>query len=106
MLQYLRMSVKQATHKPITTPHPVNNEASSGSLENLKQLHIARELADVTWRLGVPVIGLCVLGIWADKSWNTKPWLTLLSTALGFVVAGKLVNQQIKRVTAEEERNV
>jgi F0F1-type ATP synthase assembly protein I len=100
------MSVKKTPTKP-TTPHPVNHsvqeEASSGNLENLKQLHIARELADVTWRLTVPVIGLCVLGILADKSWNTKPWLTLLGTAIGFVVAGKLVNMQIQRVTREEE---
>ncbi len=103
------MSVKKTSsesdNKP-ATPHPVENEASSDKLENLKQLHIARELADVTWRLGVPVIGLSLLGIVADKSWGTKPWLTLLGTAIGFVVAGKLVSLQLARVNSEEQHHV
>jgi F0F1-type ATP synthase assembly protein I len=105
------MSVKQTSSKPPLTPHPnltskdsKDQEASSNNLENLRQLHIARELADVTWRLAVPVIGLSVLGIVADTSWGTKPWLTLLGSILGFVIAGKLVSLQIRRVTREEDQ--
>jgi uncharacterized membrane protein len=112
------MSVKQSTRtigKSVTKPRPLHKRndivqavpvsGSLNNLDNLKQLHIARELADVTWRLAVPVIGLCALGIIADRSWGTKPWLTLLGSVAGFVIAGKLVSLQIKRVTAEEEKS-
>lgn len=37
-------------------------------------------------------MALCIvlgtaLGLWGDKSWGTKPWLSLLGATLGTVVA-------------------
>lgn len=55
-------------------------------------------VGDTTWRLFVPTIGGTLLGLWADKSWDTTPWLTILGIILGSVVAGALVWAQLKKV--------
>lgn len=54
--------------------------------------------ADTTWRLFLPSIGGTLLGLWADKSWDTTPWLTATGVVLGSVIAGYLVYNQIKNV--------
>ncbi|HEY5805812.1 MAG TPA: AtpZ/AtpI family protein [Candidatus Saccharimonadales bacterium] len=59
---------------------------------------------DTTWRIAVPVIVFTVLGIIADKSFGTKPWLTLLAVVLGFGLAGFLLKKQIEAVEREERK--
>jgi F0F1-type ATP synthase assembly protein I len=85
------------------TDAPKTPPGEQNAADARRQLHIARELADTTWRIAVPVIGLTILGIIGDRSWGTKPWLTLLGSILGFVFASLLVKRQINRVTKEEE---
>lgn len=53
--------------------------------------------ADTTWRMFVPVIGLTALGIWGDRSFMTKPWLTITGLAIGTVLATLLVRQQLRK---------
>lgn len=55
-------------------------------------------VGDTTWRLFVPTIGGTLLGLWADKSWNTTPWLTILGIILGSAIAIALVRAQLKKV--------
>lgn len=50
---------------------------------------------DVTWRMAVPVVIFAGLGLLADKTWGSKPWMTLLGTLVGFLFAGLLVKRQI-----------
>jgi Putative F0F1-ATPase subunit Ca2+/Mg2+ transporter len=52
---------------------------------------------DTTWRMFVPVIGLTALGIWGDRSFETKPWLTIVGLAIGTGLAALLVRQQLKK---------
>ncbi len=52
---------------------------------------------DTTWRMFVPVIGLTALGIWGDRSFGTKPWLTAAGVALGTAIATLLVRNQLKK---------
>jgi len=52
-------------------------------------------VADTTWRLFVPVVIGCVGGVIADRSFDTKPWLTIAGIVLGVVVAGLLLKQQL-----------
>ena len=52
---------------------------------------------DTTWRMFVPIIGLAVLGIWGDRSFGTKPWLTVVCLGVGVAIAGFLIKQQLQR---------
>lgn len=65
---------------------------------------IGMTFLDTTWRISVPVILFTVLGIVADRSFGTKPWLTLLAVVVGFVAAGWLVKNQLDAVEREERR--
>jgi F0F1-type ATP synthase assembly protein I len=58
-------------------------------------LHIGREFLNVTWRMAMPVVLFAGLGLWADKIWGSKPWMTLLGTLVGFLFAAILVKRQI-----------
>lgn len=53
--------------------------------------------ADTTWRMFVPIIGGAALGIWADRSFGTKPAWTVTGISIGVVIAALLVRQQLKR---------
>lgn len=55
-------------------------------------------LADTTARLFVPTIGGTILGIWADHSFNTTPFLTIFGVLLGTALASMLVYLQIQKV--------
>lgn len=55
------------------------------------------DIADTTWRLFVPIVGLLLAGRYADVHWGTKPWLMLAGAVLGSVVAGLLIKQQLTR---------
>lgn len=54
-------------------------------------------IADTTWRMFVPIIGLVILGVWLDNLWHTKPWLTVAGTVLGIIISFALIVQQMKR---------
>jgi F0F1-type ATP synthase assembly protein I len=55
-------------------------------------------VGDTTWRLFIPTIGGTLLGLWADKSWGTTPWLMILGIVLGSAAAVALVRAQLKKV--------
>jgi hypothetical protein len=66
---------------------------------------VALTFLDTTWRIATPVIVCTVLGIIADRSLGTKPWLTLaVAVPMGFVLAVLLVKRQLAAVEAFEER--
>ncbi len=52
-------------------------------------------MADTTWRIFVPVVGLTLLGVWLDRSWQTKPWLMFAGIPIGALCAVVLVKRQI-----------
>ncbi len=55
------------------------------------------DMADTTWRLFVPTIGLLLVGRHYDGQFGTKPWLMLVGAAVGAIIAGLLVRSQLKR---------
>jgi hypothetical protein len=55
-------------------------------------------LADTTWRLFVPSVGLTVIGLLLDKQLQTTPWIMTAGIIIGVIVAILLVRAQIKKV--------
>lgn len=55
-------------------------------------------MADTTWRMFVPGIGGTFLGIWADRTFGTTPWLLLLGALIGLIIAGVAVRLQYKKL--------
>jgi hypothetical protein len=56
------------------------------------------DIADTTWRMFVPTLGGTGLGLWADSSLHTTPWLGVLGLVLGIVITAALMRQQFKKV--------
>ena len=55
-------------------------------------------IADTTWRMFVPIIGLMLLGLWIDKQFDTLPWALISLTIVGIVVAAELIRRQLMDV--------
>lgn len=56
-------------------------------------------MADTSWRMFVPTIGLLLLGKWADSWLGTEPIVLLIGLALGVIASIWLVIKQIKEVS-------
>jgi len=41
----------------------------------------------VGWYVALCILLGTALGLWGDKAWGTKPWLSLLGATLGLVLA-------------------
>jgi F0F1-type ATP synthase assembly protein I len=65
---------------------------------------IGLQFLDTLWRVGVPIILFTILGIFADRHLGTKPWLTLLGIAIGFVGAALLIKQLISDVSTPGDK--
>jgi hypothetical protein len=61
-------------------------------------LFLLGTMADTTWRMFVPIIGLAIAGVALDVNLHTKPWLTIIGIVLGIAIASVLVLRQVKRV--------
>ena len=53
---------------------------------------------DTTWRMFLPVLGLTAGGVWGDRTFGTKPVLTVVGIVLGIIIAGNLIKQQLQKV--------
>lgn len=53
-------------------------------------------IADTTWRMFVPIIGLMLLGDLVDQHFETKPLFALIGVVLGSIIAGWLVIKQLR----------
>lgn len=87
--------MKQAAVRPTTPPRDTANPFALGV--------VVVDLLDTTWRIAVPVVLGAGVGIFVDRRLGTKPWLTLLLTVVGFVVAGVLVKRQLDAVARKEQ---
>jgi F0F1-type ATP synthase assembly protein I len=76
----------------------MDHRPTSKRSETNSTLILLATLADTTWRIVVPTIALALIGLKLDLVWHTAPWLTLLGTATGFVIAAFLVRRQLKEL--------
>lgn len=86
--------MKQAAESPTTRSR--GNDATTGVGI------LALTFLDTTWRIATPVILFTVLGIIADRKLGSKPWITLASVVIGFVLAALLVKRQLAAVQKAE----
>ena len=54
-------------------------------------------LADVTWRMFVPTVGLALIGAYFDTKQDGFPLFSLLGGGFGFVIAFYLIYRQLKK---------
>ena len=73
------------------TPEPPKNNNSTVIL-------LLGTIADTTWRMFVPTLGLAAVGLWADTSWDTGPLWSLVGVFMGIAIAALLVRQQFKTI--------
>lgn len=59
-------------------------------------------IADTTWRMFVPIIGLLVLGLLADKQLKTTPWLMIIGLVCGIAVTTLLIRRQFQAVRKDK----
>ena len=86
-------------HAAISTTTPLTEVATPGR----PNLRVGQALLDVTWRMATPVVICAGLGIIADLKLGTKPWLTIVGTVIGFVLAGLLVARLLQESEREEQ---
>jgi F0F1-type ATP synthase assembly protein I len=73
-----------------------NKPELSEDLRRHGVLSLIMAMADTTWRMFGPPAVLVSLGLWADVSFRTKPWLTVLGLVTGLSVSVLLVRQQLR----------
>lgn len=61
------------------------------------------DIADTSWRMFVPTVGLTVLGLLADRWLHTTPWIMSAGIVLGALIAYLLVRRQIKKVKKDDK---
>lgn len=66
--------------------------------KNSTVLLLLGTIADTTWRMFVPIIGLLLLGVWIDRTYGTLPWAMIVLTIIGIAVASELVRRQLTSV--------
>lgn len=53
-------------------------------------------MADTTWRMFMPTIGLLLVGRALDGIYGTHPWLMLCGVGIGGIIAALLVKRQLR----------
>ena len=60
-------------------------------------MYLLWTMADTTWRLFVPSVGLLLIGVWLDQMYTSKPWFMVGGLVLGIIIAIWLIRLQLNR---------
>lgn len=77
------------------------SDGANQPTRNRVVMYLIVTMADTTWRMFIPVIGLFLAGFWLDKQLNSSPWWMICGIIVGSVLAGLLIRQQLKRSAPE-----
>jgi F0F1-type ATP synthase assembly protein I len=79
-------------------PTASDSDASEAhKAEGSSSLYLIASMADTTWRMFVPTLGLLLIGNALDGNYGTKPWLMLIGAGLGGLIAAYLVRLQLRK---------
>ena len=81
------MTTSEDTPTPDDAPKPAPNAV----------LQMIGTMADTTWRMFVPILGLLFVGIYFDKSWHSFPLMTIIGFVLGVALSALLIRNQFKK---------
>lgn len=57
------------------------------------------DIADTTWRMFIPTIGMTLLGWYGDSTFGTKPILMVIGIIVGSAVAIWLIYRQLQKIS-------
>lgn len=80
------------------SPSPNNGDDKNVPPSSSTVIFLLLTMADTTWRLFVPSVGLTVTGLLLDKQLGTTPWVMIAGIVAGSALAIILVRAQIKKV--------
>lgn len=98
---YFQYTPKNGTMGLMESKPPVSDGQKSTEVETVGA--ILGTIGDTTWRMFVPAVGFTLLGVWADASFGTKPWLMALGIVIGAAGAALLVKKQIVGIKSRKE---
>lgn len=77
-----------------------NEEASRHETPRSKSTAVLllSDIADTTWRMFVPTVGLAVLGFMLDRQYATTPWMFILGFGLGCLITGVLIKRLFEKL--------
>ena len=78
---------------------PNNNGKTPTPPDKSTVILLLSTIGDTTWRMFIPTIGFTILGVMADRQFESKPWFTFIGIAIGVVIAAQLIRRQIQRVS-------
>ena len=64
---------------------------------------LLKDTGDTTWRMFVPSVGMTLLGVWLDATFETKPWLMLAGIVIGLALAIVLVRRQLNTIKKRKD---
>lgn len=73
-----------------------NNDSSTMQPVNSPVVLLIGIIADTTWRMFIPTIGLTILGVYIDNQLHSVPVATGVGVILGSIFALVLVRKQIR----------
>lgn len=73
-----------------------NNDDDKKSSEPSAVVLLAA-IADTTWRMFVPIIGLLLVGRYLDQTYSSKPAGMIIGTVLGTLITGVLIGRLLKK---------
>jgi hypothetical protein len=59
-------------------------------------LYLIATMADATWRMFVPTIGLLLLGNYLDDQLHSTPWLMLVGVVVGAGISALLIRRLMR----------
>lgn len=74
-------------------------DSKKGQTSSGSATYLLGTIADTTWRMFIPTIGLALIGDFFDRQYDTKPWLMLVCATIGAGIAAFLVKRQLTKGT-------
>jgi F0F1-type ATP synthase assembly protein I len=77
-----------------TAAHSATSINKTNNSQTLSTMQFGQNFLATGFRIFVPVVLMVIVGAIGDSILRTKPWMTLIGLAIGFMLASILVKRQ------------